>query len=138
MLKPMQILHEFNKGQNMYEIANNYNTTHSAICHKLAQARILKILPDISLAKADILSSLKTHHDIELFTNKHEIHLIDCRSLRKEIKLWNKQIQNNPMEFLTKEENEFILGTLLGDSAIRKRLKYGCLRSDHTLAQKTL
>ncbi len=100
------------------------------------EGRILSLLPDISKSKAGILASLRTDRDVRKFAKIHDLGSISARELIKKVRLWNKNLEENPFNLLTRKEHEVILGTLMGDASIRKRERNSCLRFSHSIKQK--
>jgi|SRR3989344_3160789 len=100
------------------------------------EARILKFFPDLLRSKVNALSRLKTDRELLKFAEIYGIRNIKARELYGLVKKWNENIQKNPLIFLTEEEQDFIIGSLLGDASIRKRDKYCCFRVAHSLKQE--
>lgn len=100
------------------------------------EGRILFILSDIMKSKASILSGLRTNREVKLFSKMYDVNNISARKLIKSIRKWKEDIQKNPLIFISQEEHDLIIGSLLGDSSIRQREKNSCFRFSHSLKQK--
>jgi hypothetical protein len=100
------------------------------------EARILNLLPTLSKSKAGILSRLRTDREVLIFSKRYNLKKVSARKLISLVRNWNKKIQINPLELVSKEEHEFLIGTLLGDSSIRQRNKNSCFRVSHSIKQK--
>lgn len=106
------------------------------LCSAVNEGRILNILPNISKSKASILAALKTNREVKIFCRKHNLNNISARKLIKVVRKWNQDIQENPLLLVTLEEHDMIIGSLLGDSSIRKREKNSCFRFSHSIKQR--
>jgi len=100
------------------------------------EGRILSIFPNLQKSKASILVSLKTDRELKLFSKKYDIYNTSARKLIEFVRKWNFEIQNNPFMLLTEEEQDLIIGSLLGDASIRQREKNSCFRFSHSIKQK--
>jgi len=56
----------------------------------IAEARVLKLLPDTPKSKAAILSGLRTDREIEIFVEKYDLNSISARKLIKLLSLYLK------------------------------------------------
>lgn len=100
------------------------------------EGRILSLFSGIHKSKAGVLARLRTDRELIKFSKKYDIYNISVRDLIKLINEWNKDIQNNPLIFLSQEEHDLIIGSLLGDASIRQREKNSCFRFSHSIKQK--
>ena len=90
------------------------------------EGRILQLIPKIQKSKASILSGLRTDREVRKFIERFNFSEISPKQLRKEVTQWRKEIQENPLLLLTQKEHDLIIGSLLGDSSIRKRERNCC------------
>jgi len=102
----------------------------------LEEQRIISFFPRIHKSKANILSRLKTNRELKLFSQENDVYTLSVKKLALLVKSWNNNVQVNPLKIINNEENEIILGTLLGDASIRQRDKNSCLRISHSLKQR--
>jgi len=102
----------------------------------IAEARILKLFPNIQKSKASILSGLRTNREIEIFVEKYDLNSISARKLIKLVRAWKKDIQKNPLLLVSQEEHDLIVGSLMGDASIRQREKNSCFRVAHSIKQE--
>jgi len=100
------------------------------------EGRILSFFPNLQKSKAGILAALRTGRELALFSEKHNIYKTSARKLIQLVRKWNRDIQKNPFMLITQEENDLIIGSLLGDASIRKREINSCFRFSHSVAQK--
>jgi len=100
------------------------------------EARILTIFPKLEKSKAGILASLRTGRELKLFDEKYDIYETQARELIKLVRLWNKEVQSNPLILISQEEHDLIIGSLLGDASIRQRERNSCFRFSHSITQK--
>ncbi len=108
----------------------------SSLKHAIEEARILSFFPNIHKSKANALSRLKTDRELALFSKEYDVYRISARKLYKLVQKWNLDAQKNPLMFLSQKEHDLIMGSLLGDSSIRRRDKYSCFRFTHSIKQK--
>ena len=87
-------------------------------------------------SKAGILARLRTDRELKIFSEKYDIYNISARNLIKLVRDWNIGIQKNPFLFISQEEHDMILGSLLGDASIRQREKNSCFRFSHSMKQR--
>ena len=102
----------------------------------LDEVRVLSLFPNMEKSKAGILARLRTNRELKIFAEKYDIYQTQARELIKLVKLWNKEIQRNPLLLITQEEHDLIIGSLLGDASIRQREKNSCFRFSHSIKQK--
>ncbi len=102
----------------------------------IEEGRILEILPNIEKSKTGILARLRTDREIKIFAQRYNPYKIPARKLIKLVQAWNLKIQKNPRLLLTQEEQDLIVGSLLGDASIRQREKNCCFRFTHSIKQK--
>lgn len=102
----------------------------------MEEARILSVFPNLNKSKVNALSRLRTDRELNKFSELYDINKLKARELYKIVKKWNKDIQENPLLLLNKEEHDLIIGSLLGDASIRQRQKNSCFRVAHTIKQK--
>lgn len=114
------------------ELKINYNI----LKHAIEEGKFLSKFPNIHKSKANPLSRLKTDRDIMKFADIYEIKTIPVRKLYSLVKKWNKEVENNPSILLSKEENDLIIGSLLGDASIRKRDRTSSFRVSHSNKQR--
>jgi len=100
------------------------------------EKRILSIFPNLQKSKANVLSRLKTNRELGFFSKSYDVYSISVRKLYELVKIWNNDVQLNPLKILSGEEHELILGTILGDASVKQRDKNNCLRISHSLKQK--
>ena len=100
------------------------------------EGRVLQLVPNTSKSKASILAWLRTNREVLLFAKKYNLEKISARELIKLVRQWKKEIQENPTSLLNQEEHDLIIGSLLGDSCIRKRELNSCFRFSHSMKQR--
>jgi hypothetical protein len=100
------------------------------------EGKILSVFPRLDKGKADILSRLKTSRELMSFSKKYDIYKTNSRELLKLVKIWNTNLSLNPLYLVSTEENDLIIGSLLGDASIRQRDKNCCFRFSHSIKQK--
>jgi hypothetical protein len=114
------------------ELKVNYHSLKRAA----EEGRILKMFPNINKSKTTPLARLRTTRDLELFSKVNDINKLASRALYRAVKEWNLDVQKKPSLMLTQEEQNIIIGTLLGDASIKKRDKNSCLRMAHSNKQE--
>ncbi|MDP1729118.1 MAG: hypothetical protein Q8L27_02865, partial [archaeon] len=61
------------------------------------EGRVLSFFPKLDKSKAGIMACLRTDREFKLFSNKFDIYNTPARKLIKLIKLWNFELQKNPL-----------------------------------------
>ncbi len=100
------------------------------------EGRILKLIPNIQKSKAGILARLRTDREVKIFAQKYNLNETPARKLIKFVREWNQELQKNPQLLLTQEEQDLMIGSLLGDASIRQREINSCFRVAHSIKQK--
>lgn len=124
------------KRGDVYIFSKELKIKPRALYALLEEQRVLSLFPKIHKSKANILSRLKTNRELKIFSQENDVYALPVRKLAILVKLWNNNLQINPLIILSHEEHEIILGTLLGDASIRQRDKNSCLRIAHSLKQR--
>src|SRR3989338_6200155 len=114
------------------ELKINYSSLKRAV----EEGRILQIFPSLNKSKVLPLSRLKTERDFSEFSRLNDLDLLSTREIYKRVKHWNVDLQKNPRDLLNREEHDLIIGSLLGDASIRKRLRNSCFRVAHSVKQE--
>ena len=109
---------------------------YSSLRHAVEECRILSFFPNVHKSKVNALSRLKTNRELKKFADLYAINNLQVRQLYKLVKKWNKDIQKNPFLFISEDEHDLIMGSLLGDASIRQRDRNCCFRVAHSLKQK--
>jgi len=132
----IELSRKIKKRGDVYILSKELKIKPRALYAVLEEQRVLSLFPKINKSKANILSRLKTNRELKIFSQENDVSALPVRKLAVLVKLWNNNIQINPLIILSNEEHEIILGTLLGDASIRQRDKNSCLRIAHSLKQR--
>jgi hypothetical protein len=100
------------------------------------EGRILNIFPTLEKSKTGILARLRTKRELILFSKKYDIFNTSARNLIKFVRKWNQELQKNPLNLITQQEHNLIIGSLFGDASIRQRERNSCFRFSHSINQK--
>ncbi len=120
----------------VFELSQKLKVKPRSLNLAISEARILRHFPDIHKSKANALSRLRTDRELIKFSNIYNVEKLQVRELYKLVKKWNYDIQHSPLMLVTAEENNLIIGSLLGDASIRQREKNSCFRFSHSIAQR--
>jgi len=132
----LEIASSIKKQGDILILSNELKVDYGSLKRAREEGRILSFFPDIEKSKANPLSRLKTDRDLMMFSKKYDVKNTSVRELYKMVKIWNNEVELDPLLLLGEEENDLILGSLLGDSSVRKRQRDCCFRFSHSLNQK--
>ncbi len=102
----------------------------------LCEAKILALFPGIHRSKATMLNHFKVAKELQLFSKSYDLYLTPVRKLGKNVKQWDTLIEKNPFILLNQLQHDLIVGSLMGDSSLRKRKNLTYFRSTHSEPQK--
>jgi hypothetical protein len=132
----IEISRKIKRQGDILTLSNELKIDYNSLKRAVEESRILQCFPNINKSKVMPLSRLRTRRDISNFSKSHNIMEFSTRGLYKVVKKWNENIQKNPSLLLSREEQNIIIGTLLGDANIKKRDRTSCLRIAHSFKQE--
>lgn len=132
----IEIANKIKRQGDILTLSKELKIDYGSLKRAAEEGRILKLFPNINKSKVTPLARLRTNRDLSAFSQINNINNLSTRGLYSVVKKWNTSLQRNPLAILTKKEHNIIIGSLLGDSNIKKRDRNSCFRMAHSVKQE--